>query len=66
MSVDRNIMSNVMVVTGVKSFKDIEQNPMYGFKNRLFKPDNINIKVLVSSLFYNTNNLTNYWNAMRY
>ena len=66
MSVDRNIMSNTMVLNYVKSFKEIEQDLVYGFKNRLLKSDNINIKVLVNSLFYNTSNLTNYWNAILY
>ena len=50
-------------------FKEIEQDPVHSFKNRLFKSDksgNINIKVLVNSLFYNTSNLINYmyWPGM--
>ena len=64
MSVDKNIMSKSMVFNGVKTFKEIERNHVYGFRNRLFKSNNINIKVLVNSLFYDTNNLTNYWNAI--
>ena len=66
MSVDRNIMSNTMVVNRVNTFKEIERDLVYGFKNRLFKSDNINIKVLINSLFYITSNLTNYWNVILY
>ena len=47
------------------SFKEIERDLVYGFINSLFKSD-INIKDLVNSLFYNTSNLTNYWNAILY
>ena len=31
-----------------------------GFKNRVFKSDNINIKFLMNSLLYSTSNLINY------
>ena len=40
-------MSNTIVLNGAKSFKEIEWDLVYGFRNRLFKSDNINIKVLV-------------------
>ena len=57
-------MSNTRIFNGDKSFKELERDPVYGFKNRIFKSDNINIKVLVNSLFDNTSNVTNYWNAI--
>ena len=63
MCVDSNIMSNTMVLNGVKYFKEIELDLVHGFKNKLFQSNNINIKVLVKSLFYNTSKLTNYWNS---
>ena len=39
-SVDRNIMSNTMVLNGVKAFREIERELVYGFKNRLLQSDN--------------------------
>ena len=59
-------MSNTMVLNGVKCFTEIERDLVYGLKNRLFKSDTFYITFLVNSLFYDTSNLTNYWNAILY
>ena len=52
-----------MVLNAVKSFKEIEQNLVCGFRSSLFKSDHISIKVLVKA---STRFLANYWNATLY
>ena len=56
MSVDRNTVSNSMVLNGLKYFKDIEET--------LFKPDYMNISVVPMSLLYNTSDVTKYSNGI--
>ena len=45
-NVDKTIISNFMVLNGVKSFKEIERDLVFGLKNRLFESGNMIISVL--------------------
>ena len=41
LNVDKNIMYNVMLLNGVKSFKEIERDLLFAFKNIVFKSGNM-------------------------
>ncbi len=66
LSVDRSDMTAVMVLYGVKSFKEIERDLIFSFSSRILSSDNSIINELVNSIFYNSCHLTDYWNSLLY
>ncbi len=59
-------MTAVMVLYGVKSFKEIERDLIFSFSSRILSSDNSIINELVNSIFYNSCHLTDYWNSVLY
>jgi len=64
--VDRSDMTAVMVLYGVKSFKEIERDLVYSFSSRILSSNNSVINELVNSIFYNSCKLTDYWKSVLY
>jgi len=66
LNINKEEMSNVMVLNGVKSFKEIERDLVFSFRSRLFNSENTITTVLIDSLVYHASSLTKYWNKILY